>query len=69
MTVNAFISLALASTAILFGRYAIAAKAAAPPTARLPIGGPNSEELLHAAIDSRNWLCATRDYQGQRYVT
>ena len=35
------------STAILFGRYAIAVQAAAPPTARLPISGPSNEELLH----------------------
>ena len=66
---NAFISLTLASTAILFGRYAIAAQDEAPPTARLPVSGPSSEELLHAATDPRNWLYASKDYQGQRYVT
>jgi alcohol dehydrogenase (cytochrome c) len=45
---------------------------AAPPVAQAsatPIGaGPTSDELLHAAADKRNWLYASKDYSGQRYV-
>ncbi len=34
-----------------------------------PLGtGPTSDELLHAADDTQNWLYASKDYRGQRYV-
>lgn len=31
--------------------------------------GPTQEELLSAADDSHNWLYASKDYSGQRYVS
>jgi alcohol dehydrogenase (cytochrome c) len=50
-----------------------AAAVTAPPStsgvAQAPVGrGPSQDELLHAASDSRNWLYATKDYAGQRFV-
>jgi alcohol dehydrogenase (cytochrome c) len=30
--------------------------------------GPSDDDLMHAASDNRNWLNATRDYAGQRFV-
>lgn len=30
--------------------------------------GPSADELLHAAGDNANWLYASKDYAGQRYV-
>ena len=41
----------------------------AAPVALMPVGqGPSEDDLRHAASDSRNWLSATRDYAGQRFV-
>src|SRR5262249_7429769 len=43
-------------------------KAAAPlPVAPLPTG-PTDQELLDAANDSQDWLYASKDFAGQRYV-
>ena len=40
---------------------------ARPPTT--PLGrGPTGDELLRAADDRQNWLYASKDYAGQRYV-
>jgi alcohol dehydrogenase (cytochrome c) len=45
------------------------ASAGAMPSAA-PLGdGPTGEELFHATADRQNWLYASKDYQGQRYVT
>jgi glucose dehydrogenase len=41
----------------------------AMPSAAALGDGPTGEELLHAAADRQNWLYASKDYQGQRYVT
>src|SRR6266851_2051492 len=51
----------------------VAAAANAPATsaapANMPLGeGPTQEELLHAAGDTQNWLYASKDYTGQRFV-
>ncbi len=43
------------------------AAAAVPATALLG-QGPTQEELLHAAGDTQNWLYASKDYTGQRFV-
>jgi alcohol dehydrogenase (cytochrome c) len=46
-----------------------AAVAAAPAThAELLTQGPTQEELLHAAADKQNWLYASKDYAGARFV-
>jgi cytochrome c2 len=45
-----------------------ATSSAAPPT-MTPLGhGPTDNELLRAADDRRNWLYASKSYEGQRYV-
>ena len=56
---------AIAYLAALTGPPATAASAAAPPKATTPLpAGPTSEELLHAATDTRGWLYASKDYTG-----
>lgn len=48
-----------------------AAPAASAATAKpaVPLGhGPTSDELTHAAADKQNWLYASKDYAGQRFV-
>ena len=35
---------------------------------RAPSQGPTQEELLRAAQDKQNWLYASKDYTGQRFV-
>jgi PQQ-dependent dehydrogenase (methanol/ethanol family) len=48
---------------------ATAAAASAPAThAALLTLGPTQDELLHAAQDKQNWLYASKDYTGQRFV-
>jgi alcohol dehydrogenase (cytochrome c) len=48
---------------------ATAAAASAPAThAALLTQGPTQDELLHAAQDKQNWLYASKDYTGQRFV-
>ena len=49
---------------------AAAAPAPGPaPVAIAPVGsGPTQDELLHAASDNRNWLYASKDFAGQRFV-
>jgi alcohol dehydrogenase (cytochrome c) len=60
---------ASAYLATLSGPPATAASAAPPPKAATPLpAGPTSEELLHAATDTRGWLYASKDYSGQRFV-
>jgi cytochrome c2 len=45
------------------------AVASAPASAGAPLGmGPTQDELLHAAQDKKNWLSASKDYAGQRFV-
>ena len=49
------------------------AAAAAPSEAAaaskpVPSGGPTQEELTHAAASTRDWLYASKDYTGQRFV-
>ena len=40
-----------------------------PRPANAPLGrGPTGAELLHAGADKQNWLYASKDYSGQRYV-
>jgi glucose dehydrogenase len=35
----------------------------------MPVGkGPSQDDLLRAASDTRNWLSATKDYAGQRFI-
>ena len=51
----------------------LASLGTAPPTpavaaASAPPAGPTQGELLAAAQDSRNWLYASKDFTGQRYV-
>ena len=42
---------------------------AKPSTAAIPAGqGPGQDELLRAASDTQNWLYASKDYAGQRFV-
>src|SRR5215831_21247806 len=41
------------------------AAAAAKP---VPTGGPTQDELTHAAASTRDWLYASKDYTGQRFV-
>ena len=41
-----------------------------PPQVAAELGhGPTGAELVRAATDARNWLYATKDYRGQRYVS
>jgi alcohol dehydrogenase (cytochrome c) len=43
----------------------------APPTVAQipdPSVGPTQDELTHAASDTKNWLYASKDYSGQRFV-
>src|ERR1700674_1933781 len=48
---------------------AIAAATSAPAThAALLTQGPTQDELLHAAQDKQNWLYASKDYTGARFV-
>jgi alcohol dehydrogenase (cytochrome c) len=48
---------------------ATAATVSAPAThAALLTQGPTQDELLHAAQDKQNWLYASKDYAGQRFV-
>lgn len=42
---------------------------AVPRALAAPGRGPTGKELLDAAADPQNWLYASKDYQGQRYVT
>jgi alcohol dehydrogenase (cytochrome c) len=45
------------------------ATSAATSPIMAPLGhGPTGYELLHAADDRQNWLYASKDYEGQRYV-
>jgi alcohol dehydrogenase (cytochrome c) len=45
------------------------AAATAAPIAVTPVGqGPTQDELLRAESDTGNWLNATKDYAGQRFV-
>jgi cytochrome c2 len=49
--------------------HASAAEAKAPAThAELMTQGPTQDELLHAAQDTANWLYASKDYAGTRFV-
>jgi glucose dehydrogenase len=48
---------------------ASAMEASAPATHQaLAIQGPTQDELLHAAQDKQNWLYASKDYTGKRFV-
>jgi alcohol dehydrogenase (cytochrome c) len=51
---------------------AAAATASAPASTALAgapsAQGPTQDELLHAAQDKQNWLYASKDYAGQRFV-
>jgi len=53
-----------------FGRASAAASApaAAASSAMPSIQGPTQDELLHAAQDKQNWLYASKDYSGARFV-
>jgi alcohol dehydrogenase (cytochrome c) len=42
--------------------------AAVQPATATPTGGPTQEELSRAATDSKDWLYATKDYTGRRFV-
>lgn len=42
--------------------------AAAPSVIAPSAAGPGQQELLRAASDARNWLYASKDYAGQRFV-
>ncbi len=44
------------------------ASAAATPVPATPTGGPTQQELSRAASDTKNWLYASKDYMGQRFV-
>jgi alcohol dehydrogenase (cytochrome c) len=53
----------------LGGAAAANAPAAAAVPANVPLGqGPTQQELLRAARDTQNWLYASKDYTGQRFV-
>jgi PQQ-dependent dehydrogenase (methanol/ethanol family) len=43
---------------------------ASSPVAEMPPAGagPTQDELTHAASDTKNWLYASKDYSGQRFV-
>ena len=45
-----------------------AAAPAATAAAAMPSGGPTQEELNHATSNARDWLYASKDYTGQRFV-
>jgi PQQ-dependent dehydrogenase (methanol/ethanol family) len=45
-----------------------AAAPAATAAAAMPGGGPTQEELNRAASNARDWLYASKDYTGQRFV-
>ncbi len=47
---------------------ASAAVAGAPAANAQLAQGPTHDELLHAAQDNKNWLYASKDYAGQRFV-
>jgi alcohol dehydrogenase (cytochrome c) len=48
---------------------AVAATVTATPAVLAPIGsGPTQDELMRAASDTHNWLYASKDYAGQRFV-
>ena len=40
----------------------------AKPVTPVPTGGPTQDELNHAAASTSDWLYASKDYTGQRYV-
>ncbi|HWS67988.1 MAG TPA: c-type cytochrome, partial [Steroidobacteraceae bacterium] len=46
------------------------AQAQAPVAVELPPpgAGPTQDELNHAASDTKNWMYASKDYSGQRFV-
>jgi len=48
----------------------VAAATEAPAAVEMPPpgAGPTQEELTHAASDGKNWLYASKDYSGQRFV-
>jgi alcohol dehydrogenase (cytochrome c) len=44
-------------------------EASAPATQQTPVSqGPTQKELLHAAQDQQDWLYASKDYTGKRFV-
>jgi PQQ-dependent dehydrogenase (methanol/ethanol family) len=45
-----------------------AATTTSAATIAQPTGGPTQEELTHAASDTHDWLYASKDYSGQRFV-
>lgn len=47
---------------------ASAPAASAPATGAALVQGPTQDELLHAAQDKQNWLYASKDYTGARFV-
>jgi alcohol dehydrogenase (cytochrome c) len=47
---------------------ASAPAAGAPATGAVLVQGPTQDELLHAAQDKQNWLYASKDYNGTRFV-
>ena len=49
------------------GRASAAVAGAPAAKAQLALG-PTQDELLHAAEDNKNWLHASKDYAGQRFV-
>jgi alcohol dehydrogenase (cytochrome c) len=51
------------------GQAAAAGGPASTEQVIMPVGkGPSQDDLLRAASDTRNWLSATKDYAGQRFV-
>jgi alcohol dehydrogenase (cytochrome c) len=48
--------------------HATAAGPDAPASKPVVAGGPTQAELLRAAQDTQNWLYASKDYTGQRFV-
>src|SRR6266478_6582906 len=48
----------------------ISAQAQAPAAVELPPpgAGPTQDELNHAPSDTQNWMYASKDYSGQRFV-
>jgi alcohol dehydrogenase (cytochrome c) len=49
------------------GQASAAVESASPATAP-HVQGPTQDDLLHAARDKQNWLYASKDYSGQRFV-
>jgi cytochrome c2 len=47
---------------------AAAPSEAAAASRPVPTGGPTQDELNHAAASTRDWLYASKDYTGQRFV-